>query len=103
MGATNNVDDTSSRPGQLRLTPDEEVRLIEDTMALIGHVKKFKGIELAVLDPKKTRNTFDEFRRGFAKLLVGDRSSITIIGPATMVKNIKKDPSKIELMLKKLK
>src|SRR6056297_2901707 len=34
---------------QGRLKPEEETRLIEDTMAMIGHVKGFKGIELAVI------------------------------------------------------
>ena len=86
---------------QGRLKPEEEVRLIEDTMALIGHVKGFKGVELAVLNPKKTNNTLDQFKKGVASFLVGDRHSMTVIGPASMVKDIKRDPSKIELMLKK--
>jgi len=86
---------------QGRLEPEEEVRLIEDTMALIGHVKGFKGVELAVLNPKKTQNTFDQFKREVAKFLVGDRNAMTVIGPASIVKDIKRDPSKIELMLKK--
>ncbi|MBU2053085.1 MAG: DUF2073 domain-containing protein, partial [Nanoarchaeota archaeon] len=32
---------------QGKLKPEEETRLIGDTMAMIGHVKSFKGIELA--------------------------------------------------------
>lgn len=87
---------------QGRLEPEEEVRLIEDTMVLIGHVKGFKGVELAVLNPKKNRaNTFDQFRKEVARFLIGDRSSMTVIGPASIIKDIKKDPSKIELMIKK--
>jgi len=87
---------------QGRLTPEEEARLIEDTMAMIDHVKGFKGVELAVLNPRKGNSAFDDLRKGLAKMLVGDRSAITIIGPATMVKEIKRDPGKIELMLKKI-
>src|SRR3989338_6119413 len=34
-----------------RLRAEEEARLIEDTMALVDHVKSFKGIELAVIEP----------------------------------------------------
>ena len=34
---------------QGKLTPEEETRLIGDTMAMIGYVKNFKGIELAVI------------------------------------------------------
>ena len=30
---------------QGRLKPEEEARLIGDTMAMIGHIKNFKGIE----------------------------------------------------------
>lgn len=87
---------------QGRLTSDEEVRLIEDTMAMIGHIKGFKGVELAVLNsPKKNGNAFEEIKREIAKVLIGDREAMTIIGPASIVKEIKRDPSKIELMLKK--
>ncbi len=86
---------------QGRLKPEEEVRLIEDTMAMIDHIKGFKGVELAVLNPKGSNNIFDDFRRGLAKALVGDREAMTVIGPASIVKEIKRDPSKIELMLNK--
>ena len=86
---------------QGRLTSDEEVRLIEDTMAMIGHIKGFKGVELAVLHSKKKENTFEGFKREIARVLIGDREAMTIIGPASIVKEIKRDPRKIELMLKK--
>lgn len=86
---------------QGRLKPEEEARLIEDTMVMIGHVKGFKGIELAVLNPQKSVGMFDDMKRGIAKTLLGDRESMTVIGPASIVKEIKKDPSKIELFLKK--
>jgi hypothetical protein len=85
---------------QGRLKPDEEARLIEDTMALIGHVKGFKGVELAVLNPKSRVSAFSDFKSGVSKFLVGDRASMTLIGPASMVREMKRDPSKIELMLK---
>ncbi len=83
-----------------RLRPEEEARLIEDTMAMIDHVKNFKGIELAVLEPDlKEKGIFIKMKHGLAKRLVGDNSSLTIIGPASIIKEIKKDPKKIELML----
>ena len=88
---------------QGKLTPEEEVRLIEDTMAMIGHVKGFKGVELAVLNGRKKSikgNAFDYFKREITKALLGDREAMTIIGPASMIKDVKKDPSKIELFLK---
>ena len=37
------------------------------------------------------------------KTLMGDREGITVIGPATIVKEIKRDPNKIELFTKEIK
>ncbi|MBS3100117.1 DUF2073 domain-containing protein [Candidatus Pacearchaeota archaeon] len=87
---------------QGRLKPEEETRLIEDTMAMIEHIKGFKGIELAVIGQNgKSTPLFQKFTQSVAKALVGDTASMTVIGPASIVKDIKKDPRKIELMLKK--
>jgi hypothetical protein len=83
-----------------RLRPEEEARLIEDTMALVDHVKNFKGIELAVIEPDlKDKGMLTKMRHGMAKRLVGDNSSLTVIGPATVIKEIRRDPKKLELML----
>ncbi len=83
-----------------RLRPEEEARLIEDTMAMVDHVKGFTGIELAVIEPQlKKENVFVKMKYGLAKKLVGDNSSLTVIGPASVIKDIKRDPKKIELML----
>lgn len=86
---------------QGRLKNEEETRLIGDTMAMIGHVKDFKGIELAVVGGNGG-GFLDKFKKAIIKSLSGgDLGAITIIGPATVVKEIKKDPRKIELMLNK--
>ena len=85
---------------QGRLRPEEEIRLIEDTMAMVDHVKTFKGIELAVIDPDMGDETFMmKVRKGIAKTLVGHHNALTIIGPASIVKEIKKDPKKLEVLL----
>ena len=86
---------------QGKLKAEEEARLIEDTMAMIGHIKGFKGIELAVLNPSVSSSIVGNMKRGIAKFLVGDTESLTIIGPASSIKEIKRDPSKLELMFKK--
>lgn len=87
---------------QGRLKPEEESRLIEDTMAMIGHVKNFKGIELAVIASNEKVGAIDKIKQRIAKSLSGgDLGAITIIGPATIVKEIKQDPKKIELLLNK--
>jgi|TARA_Y100000034_G_scaffold76208_1_gene91566 hypothetical protein len=87
---------------QGKLKSEEETRLIEDTMVMVGHVKNFKGIELAVISDNGNDNLFGRFRKGIVNtLLKGDLGAITIIGPATIVKEIKRNPKKIELLLNK--
>lgn len=85
---------------QGRLTSSEEARLIGDTMAMIGHVKEFKGIELAVIAGNGKEGFFGKMTKGIANALAGgDFSAITIIGPASIVKEMKRNPKKIELLL----
>ncbi|MFH1365491.1 MAG: DUF2073 domain-containing protein [archaeon] len=87
---------------QGKLKPDEEARLIGDTMAMIGYVKDFKGIELAVIEGNGDEGIIDKIRKNVLKAISGgELGTITIIGPATVVKEIKKNPRKIELLLNK--
>jgi len=82
-----------------RLRAEEEARLIEDTMALVDHIKNFSGIELAVIEPDlKDKGFMTKMRHGLAKRLVGDSSALTVVGPSSIVKEIKRDPKKIELL-----
>jgi hypothetical protein len=80
-----------------RLKKDEETDLIEITMENID--EKFKGIELAVINPEKQQkiNIFRKMKSGFMSMMLGDRTGLTVIGPATVVSEIKKNPNKIEL------
>jgi len=81
---------------QGKLRKDEETELIKATMEEIN--KEFKGIELAVINPQEAEITgFQKVKNDFVSLLLGDRSGHTIVGPANVVKAIKKDPNKIEL------
>src|SRR3989344_3867415 len=62
-----------------RLRPEEEARLIEDTMALVDHIKDFRGIELAVIEPNlKSETIFVKMRHGIARKLVGESNTLTI-------------------------
>ena len=71
-------------------------------MAMIDHVKGFKGIELAVIGSDNgSTPILRRFTQGMAKALAGDTAAMTIIGPASIVKEIKRNPKKIELMLKR--
>ena len=38
-------------------------------------------------------------RHGMAKALVGDTEALTIIGPASVIKEMKRDPKKLEIMM----
>lgn len=80
-----------------RLEPAEEAELIEKTMASIS--KKFKGIELSVIYPgQEDEELFSKIKNRFVNFLLGNRGGFTIIGPASIVKEIKQDPDKIQLL-----
>ncbi len=80
-----------------RLTAEEEAQLIQKTMASIN--KKFKGIELSVIYPDAGNNEFfAKLKSRLVNILLGNRSGLTIIGPANVVKEIKQDPDKIQLL-----
>jgi hypothetical protein len=86
---------------QGRLKPEEESKLIEHTMTLIDHVKGFSGVEIASISNESKLSVFNQIRGNLAKILVGEKDAMTIIGPANLVKEIKKNPNKLELMLKR--
>ncbi|VVB79180.1 Uncharacterised protein [uncultured archaeon] len=86
---------------QGRLTAEEESKMIETTMTLIGNIRGFQGVEISTLSGEEDQSMFDKVRHNIARILVGEQDAITLIGPASVVKDIKRDPKKIELMLKR--
>jgi len=79
-----------------QLQKEEEAILIESTMNDIND--EFKGIELAVIYPEKQRmDTMKRLRLDIARFLVGNRQGFTIVGPASIVKKVRQNPSSIEL------
>ena len=79
-----------------RLKQQEEADLISMTMSQIS--TKFKGIELAVINPESEGTGFVGKLKGtVASLLLGNRIGFTIVGPANVVKEIRKNPNKIEM------
>jgi len=82
---------------QGRLKFIEETKLIESTMEEINAT--FRGIEICTIYPKKRTNTFYEILKNeLVKTLLGEREGLTIIGPATLIKEIKRDPNKVLLL-----
>ncbi|MCK5107560.1 MAG: DUF2073 domain-containing protein, partial [Nanoarchaeota archaeon] len=62
--------------------------------------KDFKGIELAVLDTMSGKSTgIEKIRNGFFNMVMGNRQGLTIIGPANIVKKIKKDPKNLQVII----
>ncbi len=86
---------------QGRLKPEEETKLIENTMTLIGNIKGFQGVEISTLSGDNEKGLFDRLRHNLVRILIGEQDAVTLIGPATIVKEIRKDPKKIELILKR--
>jgi hypothetical protein len=82
---------------QGRLKKEEEAELIKTTMEEID--KKFKGIELAVINPSQTaKDGLQKFKYDLINMFLGESQGLTIIGPSSVVKSIRKDPNKIELL-----
>lgn len=79
-----------------RLRKSEETELIKATMERIS--SKFRGIEISVIYPEKRVTTLGKkLKSGLAEMLLGERQGLTVIGPASLIKEIKKDPDKIQL------
>ena len=82
---------------QGRLRKEEEAELIKVTMEEIN--KEFRGIELAVINPSQTaKEGLQKLKYDVLGYLFGDIQGLTIIGPSSIVKSIKNDPDKIELL-----
>jgi len=82
---------------QGRLKPEEEILLIKATME--GIAEGFKGVETCTIYPEeKDLQFFNKVKKEMVKFLVGHRDGITIIGPASIVKEIRRDPNKIQLL-----
>jgi hypothetical protein len=81
---------------QGRLQPEEETLLISETMAQIK--KSFKGVEICTIYPEeKNLQFFNKFKKEMVKFLIGHRDGVTIIGPSNIVKEIRRNPNKVEL------
>ncbi len=80
-----------------KLKREEETELIKQTMESIDD--DFKGIELGAIDPAKRENAamLAKIKKSMVSMLMGDRVGLTIIGPATIVREIKQDPEKIQV------
>lgn len=82
---------------QGRLKPEEETMLIQRTMEQIE--EEFRGVEICTIFPQEKDLQFlKRVKKEMIKVLLGNRDGITIIGPANILKEIKRDLNKIELL-----
>jgi len=82
-----------------KLRPQEEADLIANTMAQID--KRFTGIEIATIQPKNEKEPWLlKMRKSLLNMLLKYQTGLTIIGPANIVKEIKKNPDNIQLLMK---
>lgn len=81
--------------GKLKIK--EETELIRRTMESID--KDFKGIEIGSIVPKNV----NKLKQGLMKLLFNEEQGFTIIGPATVIKEIKQNPGKLQLYMQETK
>src|SRR3989338_9196224 len=85
-----------------RLKKQEEAELIRRTMEEIS--ERFKGIELSVVYPEGKKGSFGKsIKSNLAGMLLGERQGLTILGPASLIKEIRKDPDKIQLFTEEKK
>ncbi|MBS3107680.1 DUF2073 domain-containing protein [Candidatus Woesearchaeota archaeon] len=83
---------------QGKLKPNEEIMLIQKTMENIS--RKFRGIEICSIDEDKKESAMalNKMKKSFVNLILGNRKGFTIIGPASVIREIKRDPKKIQLL-----
>ena len=82
---------------QGRLRPEEETLLIKHTMEKIQD--SFKGVEICTIFPEEKDLQFlRRFKKEIIKALIGNRDGMTIVGPASIIKEIKRDLNNIQLL-----
>jgi len=86
-----------------RLSPTEETELIQRTMEDVS--KDFKGIELCTIYPGSSHNDnlISKLRHSLIGFLLGDRQGLTVIGPATIIKEIRRDPNKVQVITESIR
>jgi hypothetical protein len=80
-----------------KLKSKEEAELIRRTMESID--KDFKGIEIGSVTPKR----INKIKQSLMKFLFNEESGFTVIGPATVIKEIKQNPGKLQLLMQESK
>lgn len=81
-----------------RLTNEEETELM--THALKNISGKFPGIEIAFLESSNSTSLVEKIKTNVLKVLAGNRIGLTVVGPSKVIKEIKMNPDKLEILFK---
>ena len=82
-----------------RLNPQEETDLIAKALEKVSG--KFTGIEIAFLEGKESTTIVQKVKKHILKVLVGNRLGLTVVGPSKIIKEVKMNPNKLEILFKK--
>ncbi|MFH1445063.1 MAG: DUF2073 domain-containing protein [Nanoarchaeota archaeon] len=80
-----------------KLNSKEEAELIKETMKKVS--EKFSGIELSSLELGSRNNISitEKFKNRFIETVIGKKRGLTLIGPAKIIRRIKKNPEHLML------
>lgn len=78
-----------------KLKTSEEMKVIEHTMLNISD--NFTGVELSSLDFAKAKSGLGKIKNSLLETILGKKRGMTILGPATIVHRIKKNPEDLLL------
>ncbi len=84
-----------------KLKPDEEAKLIQETMENIS--SRFSGIELDSLDlttSDENDTVIKKIKSQILEFITGKKRGLTLIGPADIIKKIEKNPDDLLLHVK---
>jgi hypothetical protein len=81
-----------------KLDPLVETELVSKALSSVSG--KFSGIEVAFLNSPKSNSIVDKFKNSVLNFIAKDRMGITVVGPSKIIKEIKMDPNKLEILFK---
>ena len=80
-----------------KLKSEEEAHLIKETMKKVS--EKFSGIELSSLELASENNIgfVEKLKKRFMETMIGKKRGLTLIGPAKIIRRIRKNPEHLML------
>jgi hypothetical protein len=78
-----------------RLNSKDETALIRETMSRIDD--NFNGVELAVLSENERKDNLSKLKHDIANSITGRLPGLTIIGPASILSEMRKNPEDVVL------